>query len=160
MRDDAVSSPWPTIRLDAVRRLSALGAGLRVPFFAETVFARPFDVVWSSAADLERLPELIPAMREFRIVDSDGERIRARAVSRIGHRADFDVVLRPGWCLMQSRVVVAGMAAVDAGPATRFAIIGGFRSPLARPLFPVLAPIGRARGRRMLDQLGRRFDEG
>ena len=52
----------------------------------------------------------------------------ARARGRLGQHARFDVVLRPGWCVMQSRFLIGGMAAVPEAGGTRFA----FLSPASR----------------------------
>lgn len=46
------------------------------------------------------------------------------------------MVLRPGWCLMQSRFLIFGMAAVPEGGGTRFAGLGALRVPGARLLAP------------------------
>jgi len=56
---------------------------------------------------------------------------------------DLDVTLRPGWCLMQSRFVIGGMAAVPQGPGTLFAGCGGLRLPGGRLL---VAAVGGDRG--------------
>jgi hypothetical protein len=72
-----------------------------------------------------------------------------RAVSVVGHSARFEVVLRPGWCLMQSRHVVGGMAAVPDGEGTRFAVLGASRVVPGRPL----GPAGRRLGAGMLSRL-------
>ena len=64
----------------------------------------------------------------------------ARARGRLGQHARFDVVLRPGWCLMQSRFLTGGMAAVPDAGGTRFAFPGGLRLPGIRLLDPVLRP--------------------
>lgn len=46
---------------------------------------------------------------------------------------------RPGWCLMQSRFLIFGMAAVPEDGGTQFAGLGALRVPGAR----LLAPAGR-----------------
>ncbi|MEV4514443.1 hypothetical protein AB0K00_36460 [Dactylosporangium sp. NPDC049525] len=131
-----MSSTWPTVRLDAIQRLRVLSATLRAPLYAETRFAEPPDDVWSVAADLPAfLPRWIRTMRSFDYVDDDIDGAATRqavAVSRIGHRAVFDVALERGWCLMQSRNVIGGMAAVPDGDGTRFAVLGGVRGRLPR----------------------------
>jgi hypothetical protein len=50
------------------------------------------------------------------------------------------VVLRPGWCVMQSRFLIGGVAAVPEADGTRFAFLGGLRLPALRLLDPVLRP--------------------
>lgn len=73
---------------------------------------------------------------------------------RSGLRAPFDLVLRPGWCLMQSRLLVFGMAAVPDGDVTRFAYMAGFRLPGMRVVGP---PAGRMLGPVILRRFVRRF---
>lgn len=65
----------------------------------------------------------------------------ARARGRLGQHARFDVVLRPGWCVMQSRFLIGGMAATPEGDSTRFAFLGGLRLPGIRLLDWVLRPV-------------------
>ncbi|WP_329123262.1 hypothetical protein [Streptomyces sp. NBC_01465] len=129
--------------VDAVGRLRVVAAGLRAPLFAEARIGLPFERVWGVVADLEgELPHLISFVREFRVAAGDSERKAAVAVDVVGLRGDFDVRLAPGWCLMQSRLVTMGMAAVADGDGTLFAVCGALR-PAA------LGPVQRAY-RRML----------
>lgn len=131
---------WPVADLDPVRRLRVLAASLRFPvYLSEVVLPAPVDAVWAVAADLEHeLPRSLPTVRSARITRRDGDRLELLAVGTLGQRARFDVVLRPGWCLMRSRFVLGAMAAApDPAGGTRFASLGGFRLPgirLARPL--------------------------
>ncbi len=117
-----------------------LAASLRFPVYVgEITIAAPLDTVWAVAADLEReLPRSLPTVRSARITREDGDRLELLAVGKLGQRARFDIVLRPGWCLMRSKFVLGAMAAVpDPDGGTRFASLGGFRLPgmrLARPL--------------------------
>lgn len=157
-RGDLMIPAWPAMNLDPVQRLRVLGACLYAPMVAEAFLARSFETVWPAAADLERLPGLIPAMREFRVLGTEKELVKALAVGRLGGHTHFDVVLRPGWCLMQSRFVVRGMAAVSEKGGTRFAVLGGVRVPFARLIRPLLGPLGRSRGRRMLRRLEKRLN--
>jgi hypothetical protein len=122
--------------------------------YVEELIDAPFDAVWPVASDLEgELPRLVRAMRSFTITGREGENLTARAVSTVGHRADFDVVLRPGWCLMQSKYVIGGMAAVAEGDRTRFAVLGASRMVTGAVPGRVLAPAGRNMGRSMLRRL-------
>jgi hypothetical protein len=134
------------VEVDAVRRLRVLAAARRAPLYAEDLFQVPYDRVWAAAADLESsLPVLVRPMRSFTMLDAS----TGRAVSRLGHRARFDVVLRPGWCLMQSRYVIGGMAAVAEGEGTRVAVLGASRVLRTG----ALAPVGRRLGVSMLARL-------
>lgn len=150
---------WPIAEIDDVARLRVLAAAQPSAVFADGLVDAPFDTVWAVAADLEReLPVLLPDVRSLHMTAADGERLRARACGYGGLRAQFDIVLRPGWCVMQSRFLLGGMAAVRVGDRTRFAFLGGFRFPGVRLLRPALTPVGRAYApmvlRRLRDRLG------
>lgn len=149
---------WPIGELDDLRRLRVLAATIPGTAFAETVLPAGFDDVWSVLGDLEQgFPGLVPDIRSIRITERHGERMRAKVYGRSGLRAPFDVVLRPGWCLMQSRFVVFGMAAVPAKDGTRFGYLGGFRFPGVRVLGPLLTPGNRLLARIILRRLAARF---
>jgi hypothetical protein len=53
-------------------------------------------------------------------------------------RVRFDVLLRPGWCWMQSRFLLIGMAARPREAGTLVAPTGGIRVPGRAALVPVL----------------------
>lgn len=155
-----MNDSWPVAELDAVRRLRVIAHSTPGTGFAEHLVDAPFDRVWALASDLERqLPVMITDIRAFTVTSAVGERLEARARSPLGMRARFDVVLRPGWCLMQSRFVVGGMAAVAEGEGTRLAFFGGLRLPGGRPadrlLRPLMAPLGARALKRLTDQLER-----
>lgn len=143
-----------------VRRLRVLAEAGRHPMVAERVLAAPFGPVWAVAADLEgELPGLIGGLRSFTVTPG-GERSSAVAVSVLGHRERFEVVLRPGWCLMQSRSVVGGMAAEPLPDGTvRFALFGGLRLPLLGPASRAFPRRARRRAETLMDRLERRVHE-
>ncbi|MFI9250489.1 hypothetical protein [Streptomyces sp. NPDC053069] len=119
---------------DPVLRLRVLAAGLHAGLYAEEHLALPYDRVWTVVADLEaELPHLVPFLREFRVPPGDADRKRALAVGRSGLTESFEVRLSPGWCLMQSRLIVGGMAAVPEAGGTRFAVLGATRPTALRP---------------------------
>ncbi|GGQ97832.1 hypothetical protein [Streptomyces flaveolus] len=152
-----MTTNWPTADLDPVRRLRVLAAGLHAVMYAEAHVDLPVADVWSVAGDLEgELPHLVPTLREFRCRPCGGDRFHGQAYGPLGHTARFDVRLQPGWCLMQSRYVVGGMAAVPEGSGTRFAVLGGLRRPWSAPLQNALRPLGRSRGLLMIDRATRR----
>lgn len=131
---------WPQAELDPIRRLRVLAAAVDFPVhYAEIVIPAPCETVWNVVSDLERvLPRSLSTVRAARVTRRDGEYLELKAQGWFGQRARFDVVLRPGWCVMRSRFVLGAMAAVPEqdGAATRFASLGGFRVPgaaLARP---------------------------
>ncbi|WP_457030139.1 hypothetical protein [Kitasatospora sp. P5_F3] len=120
---------------DRIARLQVLAAGLRAPLYAERRLDLPFDRVWAVVADLEgELPRLISFVREFRVPAGDSELKQAEAVDVLGLRGPFEVRLRPGWCLMQSRLVTMGMAAEPDGDGTRFAVCGALRPAALGPV--------------------------
>lgn len=150
---------WPTVELDPVRRLRVLAAAGRHRIYAERVFPGSFGQVWSVAADLEgELPGLITGLRSFSVTPAapGSDRLHGRAVSVLGHREQFDVVLRPGWCLMQSRTVVGGMAAVEESGGVRFALFGGVRLRGIDPLRRFL-PVGTRKGEVLMNRLEQRI---
>jgi hypothetical protein len=145
---------WPAAELDPVRRMRVLAAATPGVAYAEKLIPALFDAVWETASDLEhQLPRMITDLRSFEITSARGERMTARARGRLGQRARFDVVLRPGWCVMQSRFLIGGMAAVPEADGTRFACFGGLRLPGMRLLDPVLRPAARPLALRPIRQL-------
>jgi hypothetical protein len=157
-----MTSTWPTARLDAIQRLRVLSEALKAPLYAEAHLAASPADVWAVAGDLPgALPRWIRTIRSFDYLDAAPASTtrQAVAVSRIGHRAVFDVALEPGWCLMQSRFVVGGMAAVPDGDGTRFAVLGGVRGTLPRVRRLLFVPLAGMSGRRMLGNLARLVDD-
>ncbi|GHI06327.1 hypothetical protein [Streptomyces cellostaticus] len=120
---------------DPVRRLRVLAAGLHAGMYREERIPLPYERVWAVAADLSaELPHLVPFLHAFQVPAGDADRKQARAVARSGLREDFEVRLAPGWCLMQSRLIVGGMAAVPEDGGTRFAVLGATRPTALRPV--------------------------
>ncbi|MGW4163282.1 hypothetical protein [Streptomyces sp. NPDC004788] len=136
---------WPVADFDPVRRLHVIAASapgaVRI---GEAVLDAPFERVWALAQDLERtMPLWIPDVRTVRLdtSESPGAPLRARIHGHTRLRATFAIDLAPGWCLMQSRLVLGGMAArPETDRTTRFAFLGGLRFPGARLLAPALRP--------------------
>lgn len=152
---------WPVAQLDMIGRLRVLGALTPGAFVAQTVFDADFDRVWNVAADLEQeLPRYLPDVRSMSVLSRDEDRLVALARGYLGVRARFDVVLRPGWCVMSSRFLVGGMAAVPDGDRTRFAFLGGTHLRAARIGAPVLRPIGVWAGDLILARLAERIEGG
>lgn len=121
--------------------MRVLAASIPGVTYAEAHLDIPFEQVWAYISDLESsMPALITDFRSFRITEravsrgAEGEaesevRLKAKAVGLLGNRGAFDVILKPGWCLMQSRLVIGGMAATPDGDGTRFAGCGALRLP-------------------------------
>lgn len=132
-----------------VARMRVMAAGIRGARVVEGTLPAAFDDVWSVMGDLEGgFGEFQPDMRRVRVESVDGERVTALAHSKYGPRARLRGVLRPGWCWLQSRFLVVGMAAEPTGGgegdglvggtghATRVALTGGVRVPGRAMLLP------------------------
>jgi hypothetical protein len=135
---------WPVADFDQVRRLRVIAATTPGARIAERVLAAPFEQVWAVAQDLERtMPLWIPDVRTVRLSGPPGPdgRLTARIHGHTRLGATFGIELAPGWCLMQSRFVLGGMAAYpESGSTTRFAFLGGLRLPGVRYWGPLLRP--------------------
>ncbi|MEU5533655.1 hypothetical protein [Streptomyces sp. NPDC020362] len=144
--------------LDPVRRLRVLAAGLHAGMYAEQHIPLPYEQVWAVAADLSaELPHLVPFLREFRVRAGDTDRRQALAVGRSVLREEFEVRLAPGWCLMQSRLVVGGMAAEPEDGGTRFAVLGATRPTALRGAQWLYGRVlGERRGRAFVDRVTER----
>lgn len=138
MIDPEMAAGWPVADLDPVRRLEVLAAAMPGARVVTRVLAAPFDHVWSVMSDLDGdLGRFQPDLGTVSVTSARGDRLEARARSRFGMRARFDVVLRPGWCWMQSRFILVGMAARPEGPGTLVALTGGVRVPGRAALVPL-----------------------
>ncbi|HEY7048396.1 MAG TPA: hypothetical protein VH373_14350 [Jatrophihabitantaceae bacterium] len=148
---------WPKADLDAVRRLHVLAAAVPGAVTAEALLPAPFDQVWAVAADLEgELPQYLPDVRSLRLTRVAGEQLEADARGYAGLRAHFDIVLRPGWCVMRSRFLLGAMAAVAEGDHTRFAFLTGAQLPGQRLVGPALGVLGRWAAPRVVARVGER----
>ncbi|WP_436770789.1 hypothetical protein [Yinghuangia sp. YIM S09857] len=136
-----------TPALGAVARMRVMAAGVRGARVVEGVVPASFADVWLVMGDLEGgFGEFQPDMRKVRVERLDGDRVTALAHSRYGPRARLHGVLRPGWCWLQSRFLVVGMAAEPTGNqdhgtagavgGTRVALTGGVRVPGRAMLLP------------------------
>jgi hypothetical protein len=150
-----MTAGWPTADPDPVRRLHALAAGVRNAHVTEGVVDAPVEVVWALIADLEgEFGKIVTDMARVRVISRDGDRLEASARSRFGPRARFSGVLRPGWCWLQSRFLLIGVAAAERGDGrTTVAFTGGLRLPGRAALVPVGV---RSEGRRNLARLADR----
>jgi hypothetical protein len=126
------------VEFDPVRRLRVLAAAIPGAHVTEQVIPAPFATVWKVMSDLEHeFGTFQPDMRSVRVTRAEGERLEAVARSRWGFRARLDVVLRPGWCWMQSRFLLIGMAATPAPGGTLVALTGGVRVPGRAAIVPL-----------------------
>ncbi|MGW8886628.1 hypothetical protein [Streptomyces sp. NPDC055749] len=100
--------------------------------------AAPYDHVGALLADLEGdFGRIAPDMRGLRVVRRDGVRVEAVARSKYGMRARLCGEQRPGWCWLQSRFLLLGVAASPEGDGTRVAFTGGVRVPGRAALVPL-----------------------
>jgi hypothetical protein len=142
----AASSPlereryaWPTIEVDPVEKMRALASSLPYVGADETVFDVPFDPFWRFIEDLEtNTPRIESTVNRLEILDRNGDRLRLKARSPIGVWDEFDVVLRPGFCIMQGRSGQIGMAArPESETTTRYFHFEGTKilGRIGRPFF-------------------------
>ena len=143
---------WPVADLDPLRRLRVMAAAIPGTDLAELTIDAPPELVWQVASNLQaEMPRLVRDFRSVTVTPGTEERLVMHARGYLGQRARFDVLLRPGWCWMQSRFLLCGMAAAPAPGGTRFGFLGGIRAPGATLLHPLLHVIGPAAVR--LDRL-------
>ncbi|MFC4909090.1 hypothetical protein [Actinomadura gamaensis] len=130
---------WPAAELDDVRRLRVMAAAIPGGRVSERVLPVPLDEVWAVMGDLEDgFGRFQPDMRRVRVVRAERGRVVALARSRFGMRARLEGTLRPGWCWLQSRFLIIGMAAAsEPGGGTRVAVTGGVRVPGRAAIVPV-----------------------
>ena len=125
---EILARAWPETELNPVQRLRVLAAGLPCAALAESVIEAPIERLWRLTGDLvDGAPQFERGVHSARIVEQQGEHLELEVRSVFGTRTRFDVELRFGWCLMQSRSAVIGMAAVEEeiGHTTRFAHFEG-----------------------------------
>ncbi len=115
--------------IDPVERLRIMAAGVRGARVVEDVLPVPYEEVWAVMADLEgEFGRFQPDMRRVRVLRVAGDRVEALARSKYGFRAHLRGFVRPGWCWLQSRFLIVGMAAVPLPDgSTRVALTGGVR---------------------------------
>ncbi|MFJ6721196.1 hypothetical protein [Streptomyces sp. NPDC091259] len=140
-----------TYAIDTVARLRVMAAGVPGARVAERVLPAAPETVWAVMADLEgEFGRFQPDMRSLRVLRVRGDRVEALARSKYGLRAHFRGVLRPGWCWLQSRFLIIGMAAApEPGGGTRVALTGGVRVPARAAIVPwgTAAELARAMSR-------------
>ncbi|CAM5536517.1 hypothetical protein SAVIM338S_04217 [Streptomyces avidinii] len=124
---------------DPVARLRVMAAGVQGARVVERVLPAPPEAVWAVMSDLEgEFGRFQPDMRGVRVLRVRGDRVEALARSKYGLRAHFRGVLRPGWCWLQSRFLIIGMAAApEPGGGTRVALTGGVRIPGRAAIVPL-----------------------
>lgn len=130
---------WPEIDIDPVEKMRALAASLPHVAADEMVFDIPFEAFWRFIEDFEtNTPRIEGTVDRLKILDRNGDRLRLKARSPIGFWDEFDVVLRPGFCVMQGRSGQIGMAArPESETTTRYFHFEGTKilGRIARPFF-------------------------
>jgi hypothetical protein len=134
-------STWPVATLDPVQRLRVMAAALPGTAVVERVLDAPYDDVVAMWDDMETsVPQLDPVVRSVRVLSREGD--RARIVAKqvlVPVPVHFDVELQPGWCWMQSRTYVVGMAAVPVdNDRTLYAHLEGAPWRLAAVVRPLI----------------------
>lgn len=130
----------PRDALNPVRRLRVLAAAHPGCAYVERVLEAPFESVWAVAGDLASgVPQFESTVSRVELQRGESGRLLVTTHAPIGPARTFEAILEPGWCWMQSGLLLVGMAATPVGPATtRFAHLEGTRSGLTRPLRPLL----------------------
>lgn len=153
MNVDPIPVPeyWPVADFDAVRCLRVVAAMTPGAAIHEAVLHSPLEEVWATALDFAgAMPHWLPDVHAV-LMSPGGDEAVVVGPARL--RARFDIDLHPGWCLLQSRYVLGGMAVAEEEDGTRFAVLGAVRSPTA-VTGAFFRPLARRLGRRSL----RRFE--
>ncbi|MEV6281100.1 hypothetical protein [Kribbella sp. NPDC051770] len=146
-----MSDQWPAIELDDVQRFRVLAAAVPGASVTERVVDAPVERVRELLADPQVLVAIQADIASAQLVRRTGDRVVLLVRSRWGMRARLEGQYRAGWCWLQSRFLVIGMAAVaEPGGGTRVAMTGGVRVPGRAALVPVGV---RRESRRALDKL-------
>ena len=148
---------WPTTGLGPVQRLRALAAGVRGALVTERAIRSSPERVWELLSDLEgEFGAIQPDMHRVTILSRNGDSIEALARSRYGMRALLRGTMTPGWCWLQSRFLLIGMAVAEGPDGTSLvAMTGGIRIPGRAALVPIGV---RAEAAKSLDRLRVRLD--
>lgn len=149
---------WPGADVDRIRQVQVLATTIPGAFVATALLDAAYDEVWAIAGDLAELPRLLPDVRSVQLHEAD-DRLELSARGPAGARARFDVVLQPGWCVLQSRFIVGAIAAEPEGARTRFAFLGGLRVPGAGMAGLLLRPAAAPYARSVLRRLRQRIAE-
>ncbi|WP_026924338.1 hypothetical protein [Glycomyces arizonensis] len=134
-----MSGSWPEARVDDLTRFRVLASGVSGARVVERRINAPFEQVWALVSDIEgSFGDIEPDMRGVTVVRREGDRVEAIARSRFGMRARLRGTVRPGWCWLQSRFLIIGIAAVPDGKGgTVVAMTGGVRVPGRAALVPI-----------------------
>lgn len=144
---------WPSVELTEVERFRALAAGVPGAVVTERVLAAGPERVMDLLADLEVFATIQADLVSAVLVERDGDRVVVLARGKRAQRARLVGQLRPGWCWLQSRFLIIGMAvAAEPGGGTRVALTGGIRVPGRAAIVPLRV---RQESARTMDRLER-----
>ena len=129
---------WPQVELTDVERFRALAAGVPGAVVTERVLPAAPDQVKEMLTDLDVFAAIQADLVEATLEERDGDHVVIRAKGKRGQRARLTGQLRPGWCWLQSRFLIIGMAiAAEPGGGTRVALTGGIRVPGRAAIVPI-----------------------
>jgi hypothetical protein len=129
---------WPQAELTDVERLRALAAGVPGAAVTERVLDAPVERVKELLTDLNAFATIQADLVSATLVERRGDRVVVLARGRRGQRARLEGQLRPGWCWLQSRFLIIGMAvAAEQGGGARVALTGGIRVPGRAAIVPI-----------------------
>lgn len=129
---------WPQAELTDVERFRALAAGVPGAAVTERVLPYETDEVKAALADLDTFARVQADLVSATLVAQEGDHVVVLAKGAKGQRARLEGQFRPGWCWLQSRFLILGMAvAAEPGGGTRVALTGGIRVPGRAAIVPI-----------------------
>lgn len=133
-----MTGDWPQVEPTDVERFRALAAGVPGATVTERVLAAPPDRVKELLTDLDTFATIHADLVSATLLEHDGDRVVVLARGRRGQRARLEGQFRSGWCWLQSRFLIIGMAVSDEpGGGTRVALTGGIRVPGRAAIVPL-----------------------
>ena len=144
--------------LNPIFRLRLATAALDGAVCTERYIPFPYCQVWDVISDLEReLPRIVTTMRSCRVIASDGHTMQVLATSVLGFKAQFNVRLRNGCLLMQSRCIAIGAVADPHGQGTQLMVACWLWRPGKLRARAALSPLVGSRSRVLIQRLNRRM---
>jgi len=129
---------WPQVELTDVERFRTLAAGVPGAAVTERVLPESPERVTELLADLDVFAEIQADFVSATLVERAGDRVVVQAKGALGQRARLEGHFRPGWCWLQSRFLIIGMAASpEPTGGTRIALTGGIRIPGRAAIVPL-----------------------
>ncbi|NIK57886.1 hypothetical protein [Kribbella shirazensis] len=133
-----MTANWPQADLTDVERFRALAAGVSGAAVTERVLPADPEQVKTMLADFDVFSAIQADLVSVMVLDQDGDRVVLLAKGKQGRRARLTGQFRPGWCWLQSRFLIIGMAVTpEPGGGTRVALTGGVRVPGRGAIIPL-----------------------